>query len=254
MKDTFAILRRYHGKEAIRQRALKAEIEALQTLLKKHGQTFPIHHDIDLLQASALGHALRQKERLDETLLRSLAEMEGYWDTLQYADINRLLQVDLQPLFSSMQHFRWQQESVYLPCLDETLNHRYHDEPGLFRYPQYRAVLWQDASFIKWGHYGTLPYEHGFGLFQCLAKEEGKSRLVLYLEAGAMLYVWEEGVFTQTLSLGREHDAAFDREWLDRIALALLHQEEKELLRCLLAFPWKKESLRKKLQKRFALL
>ncbi len=247
MKDVFALMAHAYGKSAVKLAPLKRAVKELERFYDERKLPCAIKSDEDLLVMSAQRDALLQKERLDEQLFRSLEEMQDYIQTLAYEEINRLLLVDLGQVFTQLKCFDDQGQRIYLPCFSAMINERYTKSPALFTYSGYQHQLRHYESSLRWGMYGTLPYENGFGLFALAAREESGKRIVLLLREAGRLYLLESGKIVAALALPWKQ--TLKEETLTALAQALLKREDAVLIELLTECDEIKGGVRKKLRK-----
>lgn len=245
MRDVFSLLLHMNGKHLGKLSEVKKEISAIEHFFDERSIDCRIRSDEDLLRMSAQRDAIVQKEQLDDQLYRSLDSMQDYMQTLQYEEINRLLQVDLKEMIQSLKQFVYHGQTILLPCFSMEINERYLRSPALFIYPGYQHQLRHYRPYLQWGTYGTLPYENGFGLFTPVARENGKERIVLHLSQANRFYLLESGTIIETLAL--PGDLSMDERQRKDLAEAFLRLDEAAIIRCLLGCEGLKKRLGKKL-------
>ncbi len=247
MKDLFSLLDHAYGKNAVKSSLLKKEMRSLKRFFEDRKIPCKIKDDLDLMMMSAQRDALVQKERLDEQLFRSIDSMQDYISTLHYDEINRLLLVDLKEIIENLKQFTYHEELICLPCFSPQINERYLRSPALYTFPSYQHQLRHYTAYLQWGMYGNLPYEYGFGIFECIESDKNKQRCVLYLQKINRFYLLESGTCIQVLPFPTK--ARFTEEEVHTVAKELLDMNAEQLASFVRQCDSIKRSLRKKIEK-----
>jgi len=158
------IMSRYHKQRLHKMPDIKDQHLKINHRLKKEGIVLPCTTAAEVFSMQIWTTSLNNKAILEQTYEKTRNELFDLWDTLDYQQRNKLIQLEIAPVKEQLPSFKNEnQATIWICFFDELLNTLYHKETVVFELPQFFKIF---SSFksqcIDPQIYGYKPYQSGF--------------------------------------------------------------------------------------------
>lgn len=127
--------------DLFRVKEVKWEIEEMQKLFKSFDRKITIKNDLEFFYAQLLKCTLVNKRKFETAFLKAFDEMADYWQSLNYQEKKRLMNVEIDKCKKELPYQIKNQQKQYLPLFDDRMNQIYSEEMVLFELKQYHNVI-----------------------------------------------------------------------------------------------------------------
>ena len=102
----------------------------------------------DYFYCEALIQTLKNKEIFEGTFVKSYDDMIDYWQTLNYEERKKLINVDILEAIKDLPYVIKENEKYYLPLMNNKINKIYEHEMVLFELKQYNRLRFDCKEMI----------------------------------------------------------------------------------------------------------
>lgn len=134
--------------DLFRVKEVKWEVEEMQKLFKSFQQKITIKNDLEFFYAQLLKRTLINKSKLEATFLKAYDEMADYWQSLNYQEKKRLMNVEIDKCKKELPYQIRNEQKQYLPLFDDRMNQIYSEEMVLFELKQYYNLIHQFDTLL----------------------------------------------------------------------------------------------------------
>lgn len=145
--------------------ALKKHIQEMDALFKKEGLTFDEKDKLVYFKKEIAYQGIQNKKAIEQAYLEGYTKMHDYFDSLEYSEKQRLMNVENEAIYTSLPKFEWDAQSIYIPFFDVKLNAIYEKETVLFSLKQYRSLFQNYKESVQENLYGLEVYKSSFSSF-----------------------------------------------------------------------------------------
>lgn len=128
---------------------VKKFIKESQVYLQRYKIEQKIKNDQDFFYLECLITTLKNKESFEGTFVKIYDDMIDYWQTLNYEERKRLVNVDMESTINQLPYVLRNNEKYYLPCFNAKMNAIYRTEMVLFELKQYNRLRFDCKDLIE---------------------------------------------------------------------------------------------------------
>lgn len=120
--------------------------------LKRYKLEYSIKRDEDFFYFECLIQTLKNKEAFEGCFVKAYDDMIDYWQALNYEERKRLINIEIDQIKKNMNRVIKENQSFYLPCMNEKINRVYDQEMVLFELNQYNRLRFDCRDQIEVYH------------------------------------------------------------------------------------------------------
>lgn len=218
------ILRKIQKKDEIKLLkcdSVKRFIRENELYLKRYKIDFSIKKEEDFFYFECLIQTLKNKEAFEGSFVRAYDDMIDYWQTLNYEERKRLINIDIDKIKKDMPFVQRDGRRLYMPCMNEKINAIYENEMVLFELKQYNRLRFECKDMIDTDH---LTLEMVLFHFTSLAFVKGsEDDYWAYCAVNHALYHFKFGRIEETFPL-----VLYNKEASELAAWIELYEKDKE--------------------------
>ena len=244
------ILKKGNDRDLMKMNEVRKEIQRLNRILKPWGLDRNCKTPLDYYQLQMAEEGLKNKQKVEGLYEQIRNDMIDIWDLIDYTKRNEFVYPKIQEAVHQMKRFLYQDKVITVPFLDPVINALYDHETAVLELPQFFKMIHTFSDkLIDPSLYGILPYQAGFADSQPIMENE-KGYAVYDGRSHCLLVVSGKGQQTEIpLSLVCT-GMLIDPAQAEPMVVAVLDEDEKQLIEACLACGYIHPDLKKKIRKK----
>lgn len=142
-------IRKHDAIQLLKCPQTKKFIKENQVYLQRYKVDHKIKKDEDFFYLECLITTLKNKETFEGAFVKTFDDMIDYWQTLNYEERKRLVNVDIDKTIEQLPYVIKNNEKHYLPCFNQKMNAIYRTEMVLFELKQYNRLRFECKDLIE---------------------------------------------------------------------------------------------------------
>lgn len=224
--------------------AVKRFIKENEHYLKRYHIDLSIKKEEDFFYFECLVQTLKNKEAFEGCFVKSYDDMIDYWQTLNYEERKRLINIDIDRIKEKLPFVVRDQQKLYLPCMNERINAIYENEMVLFELKQYNRLRFDCKDMIDQHHLTCEMVSFHFTSLELAEIDE--NGYWAYCPLSSALYHFVDDVICESFPLVRFQGEINELE--DWISL-YLKEDEEACIRMFIEKGWISEKMTRKMTK-----
>ena len=132
----------------LKNKQIKQNILNHQVYLNRYKIDQTQKTELDYFYTEALVQTLKNKEIFEGSFVKSYDDMYDYWQTLNYEERKKLINVDINNSIIDLPYVLKDNEKYYLPIFNDKINKIYETEMVLFELKQYNKLRFDCKEMI----------------------------------------------------------------------------------------------------------
>ena len=132
----------------LKNKQIKQNILNHQIYLNRYKIEQSQKNELDYFYTEALVQTLKNKEIFEGSFVKSFDDMYDYWNTLNYEERKKLINVDINKSIQNLPYVLKDNEKYYLPLFNDKINKIYETEMVLFELKQYNKLRFDCKEMI----------------------------------------------------------------------------------------------------------
>lgn len=221
---------------------LKTKRNQFDECMKEEKITIKNSTPFTYYEKECIYHGILNKRAIEKAYFDGYVKMHDYYDTLDYNEKKRLMNYEIKEVLKDLHYFIFDDQKIYIPFFDKTMNAIYENEMVLFQLKQYRRITYDYDDLFELDHYGRCMYNSMFSSLEGIYHDDIYDSYYSSLEN--RIYFLKENKYVDFISVNQ-----MTKEEMYDLSDAYYHQDRLRLIEILEETNSIDEKLKKKLLK-----
>ncbi len=199
MKKVIDFINKKYDTNFFKNSYVKNKNTLMEPVFKENRISIKDNDELQFFRNEIIYLGLKHKREIENAYFEGKTMMQDYYDTLDYEEKVRLINYETNSVITKMPFEIYNDKKIYIPFLDEKMNHVYREEMALFDLKLYHRYQFDCNEIFKNDLYGWFFYDGIYTNANVIYQEN--EHVALYSNAVMRLYFFENDKLVDHLSL-----------------------------------------------------